>query len=89
MPNVLAPVIVLGGVNLGSVIMGIAGLSFLGMGIQPPTPSWGRMLSEGYTNVDLSPWGLLWPALVLAIVMIGCSLFSESLRVALNPKEKA
>ncbi|MBT3276046.1 MAG: ABC transporter permease [Spirochaetales bacterium] len=87
LPNAIPPIIVLAGMDLGVVVMGLAGLSFLGLGIQPPTPSWGRMLSEGYRYVRQSPWPLLWSSIVLIIIMIGCSLFSSGLREALNPSE--
>lgn len=87
MPNAIPPIIILAGMDLGAVVMGLAGLSFLGLGVQAPSPSWGRLLSEGYNYVRQSPWLLLWSSIVLIIIMVGCSLFSSGLRAALNPAE--
>ena len=87
LPNTLPPIVILAGMDLGVVVMGLAGLSFLGLGVQAPSPSWGRLLSEGYAYVRQSPWLLLWSSIVLIIIMIGCSLFSSGLRAALNPSE--
>ncbi len=87
MPNVLPPIIVIAGMDLGVIVMSIAGLSFFGLGIQPPTPDWGGMLANGYTYVRQSVWPLVWGCLTILIVMIGCSLFSGGLRAALKPEE--
>ena len=87
LPNTIPPIIILAGMDLGAVVMGLAGLSFLGLGVQAPSPSWGRLLAEGYAYVRQSPWLLLWSSIVLIIIMIGCSLFSSGLRAALNPEE--
>jgi len=88
LPNVLTPNIVTGGMDLATMIMWESGLSFLGLGVRPPTASWGIMLRQGYTYILTSPWMIVWPSIVLATTMLGCSLFAESLRVALNPKER-
>ncbi len=87
MPNIISPIIVLAGMDFGVVTMMLAGLSFLGMGIQPPAPSLGRMLHEGYVYIHQSSWMLVGPILALSVIMIGSSLFSTALRIALNPKE--
>ena len=87
-PNTLSPVIVTGGMDLATMIMYEASLSFLGLGVRPPTASWGIMLRNGLTYIHASPWMIVWPALAIAIAMIGFSLFAESLRIALNPKER-
>jgi peptide/nickel transport system permease protein len=87
LPNTLPPIIILAGMDLGAVVMGLAGLSFLGLGVQAPQPSWGRLLSEGYAYVRQSSWLLLWSSITLIVIMIGCSLFSSGLRAALNPEE--
>ncbi|MCK4392421.1 ABC transporter permease [Candidatus Bipolaricaulota bacterium] len=88
LPNVLAPIIVTGGMDLASMIMWESGLSFLGLGVRPPTASWGVMLRQGYTYMLTSPWMIVWPSIALATTMLGCSLFAEGLRIALNPKER-
>ncbi len=87
-PNILTPIIVLAGMDLAIMVMYEAGLSFLGVGVQPPTASWGIMLRQGYTYIGTSPLMIVWPAILLATMMLGCSLFAESLRGALNPRER-
>lgn len=87
-PNILAPIIVLAGMDLAVMIMYESGLSFLGLGVRPPAASWGIMLRQGYTYIRTSPLMIIWPSVALATTMLGCSLFAESLRIALNPKER-
>ncbi len=87
-PNIMAPVIVCLGMDMATMIVWESGLSFLGLGVRPPTASWGIMLRNGYKFIQVSPWMILWPALAIALAMIAFSLFSEGLRVALDPKER-
>ncbi len=87
-PNIMAPVIVCLGMDMATMIIWESGLSFLGLGVRPPTASWGIMLRNGYKYIQVSPWMILWPALAIALSMIAFSLFSEGLRVALDPKER-
>ncbi|MFH1909296.1 MAG: ABC transporter permease [Chloroflexota bacterium] len=87
-PNILSPIIVLAGMDLAVMIMWESALSFLGLGLQPPTSSWGIMLRQGYTYIETAPLMIIWPAIVLTTTMLGCSLFAETLRVALNPRER-
>jgi peptide/nickel transport system permease protein/oligopeptide transport system permease protein len=87
-PNIMAPVIVCLGMDMATMIVWESGLSFLGLGVRPPTASWGIMLRNGYKYIQTSPWMILWPALAIALAMIAFSLFSEGLRVALDPKER-
>jgi peptide/nickel transport system permease protein/oligopeptide transport system permease protein len=87
-PNIMAPVIVCLGMDMATMIVWESGLSFLGLGVKPPTASWGIMLRNGYKYIQISPWMVLWPALAIALAMIAFSLFSEGLRVALDPKER-
>jgi peptide/nickel transport system permease protein/oligopeptide transport system permease protein len=87
-PNILTPIIVLAGIDMATMIIYEAGLSFLGLGVKPPTASWGIMLRNGYKYIQTSPWMILWPSLAIAIAMVAFSLFSEGLRVALDPKER-
>ena len=87
-PNIMAPVIVCLGMDMATMIICESGLSFLGLGVRPPTASWGIMLRNGYKYIQVSPWMILWPALAIAFAMIAFSLFSEGLRVALDPKER-
>ena len=87
-PNIMAPVIVCLGMDMATMVIWESGLSFLGLGVRPPTASWGIMLRNGYKYIQVSPWMILWPALAIAFAMIAFSLFSEGLRVALDPKER-
>jgi ABC-type dipeptide/oligopeptide/nickel transport system permease subunit len=87
-PNILSPIIVLAGMDLAVMIMWESALSFLGLGVQPPTATWGIMLRQGYTYIETAPWMMVWPAIVLIATMLGCSLFAETLRGALNPRER-
>lgn len=86
LPNIFASVLVLSGMDMASMIMWEAGLSFLGLGLQPPLSSWGVMLQESYQYIQTAPLMILWPALAIMLTMLGFSTFAESLRVALNPK---
>lgn len=87
-PNIMAPVIVCLGMDMATMIVWESGLSFLGLGVKPPTASWGIMLRNGYKYIQTSPWMVMWPAVAIAVAMIAFSLFSEGLRVALDPKER-
>lgn len=87
-PNIFASVLVLAGMDVASMIMWEAGLSFLGLGVQPPKTSWGVMLQSGYQYIEKSPMMLVAPALAIMLTMMGFSLLAESLRNALNPKSE-
>lgn len=85
-PNSFAPVLVQATLQVGVSILIVAGLSFLGFGVQPPTPSWGQMLSQSrnYMLVDL--WFSLWPGLAILVTVVGFNLFGDGLRDALDPR---
>lgn len=87
LPNALAPIIVALTLGIPTAIFAEAGLSFLGIGINPPTPSWGQMLSgDGLANINFY-WHLaLFPAVMIAITMLGFTLMGDGLRDALDPK---
>lgn len=88
LPNCLAPVIV--GVTMGiaGAIMAEAGLSFLGLGVQEPIPSWGSIVNEGLGYLRTAPWYSLFPALAIAVLVLGFNLFGDGLRDALDPRLK-
>lgn len=86
MPNVIAPVLILAAMDLPVVITFEAGLSFLGLGVRPPTPSWGSILSDGFNYVRQSPWPITWAGLTLIVTTLGFTLFGEALRDALDPR---
>ena len=85
-PNILAPLFILLAMDLPSAITTEAGLSFLGLGVQPPTPSWGVMLSSGFARVEDSPWGVLTPGLALMVATLGFTLLGETLRDVFDPR---
>jgi ABC-type dipeptide/oligopeptide/nickel transport system permease subunit len=87
-PNILTPIIICVGMDMATMIVYEAGLSFLGLGVKPPTASWGIMLQNGYKYIMTSPWMILWPSLAIALAMVAFTLLSEGLRVAFDPKER-
>jgi peptide/nickel transport system permease protein len=85
LPNSLAPIIVTATLQIASAILAAASLSFLGMGIQPPTPEWGSMLAEGRGYIERAPWLTIFPGLAIAIAVVGFNLMGDALRDALDP----
>jgi peptide/nickel transport system permease protein len=89
LPNTLAPLIVLGTAQLGSTILTEASLSFLGLGIPEPYPSWGRMLSESAAEyVRTAPWLVIFPGLAISLVVFGTNLLGDALRDILDPRQR-
>jgi peptide/nickel transport system permease protein len=86
LPNTLAPVIVQTTLNVGSAIIDTAGLSFLGLGTQPPTPDWGNMLSAGRSYVIDSPWIATFPGLAILVTVLAFNLMGDALRDAFDPR---
>jgi peptide/nickel transport system permease protein len=86
LPNILAPLFILLAMDLPSAIATEAGLSFLGLGVRPPTPSWGVILSDGFQKIRTSPWPVLGGALALMITTLSFTLFGEALRDILDPR---
>jgi peptide/nickel transport system permease protein len=88
LPNTLAPLIVLGTAQLGAAILTEASLSFLGLGIPEPHPSWGRMLSESAAEyVRTAPWLVIFPGLAISLVIFGTNLLGDAVRDILDPRE--
>lgn len=87
-PNSMAPIIVFATMNVGVAIIVEAALSFLGLGVQPPTPSWGKMLAESLDYIDIAPWMMLFPGLAIVITVLGFVLLGDGLRDAFDPKLK-
>ncbi len=85
-PNILAPIIVQVTVSLAYAILIEASLSFLGLGIQPPTPSWGDMMSRGKPFLQVSPWPVLVPGVALFLTVLGFNLLGDGLRDVLDPR---
>jgi peptide/nickel transport system permease protein len=86
-PNCLAPLIVLGTMQIAYNILSEAGLSFLGLGVQPPRASWGGMLSEGRAFMETSWWWGVFPGIALALTILGFNLFGDGLRDVLDPRQ--
>ena len=88
LPNAIGPIIVQATMTVGTMIIWAAGISFLGMGIQPPTPEWGAMLSEGKNYITTTPHLVLFPGLAIAITAFSLNLMGDGLRDALDPRLK-
>lgn len=88
LPNCLAPLTVQSTLSIATAILEAAGLSFLGLGAQPPTPEWGAMLSSGRSAIQIAPWVVAFPGLAIMITVLGFNLFGDGLRDALDPKMK-
>ncbi len=89
LPNTLAPLIVLGTAQLGSAILTEAALSFLGLGIPEPHPSWGRMLSESAAEyVRTAPWLVIFPGIAISLAVFGTNLLGDALRDILDPRQR-
>jgi peptide/nickel transport system permease protein len=89
LPNTLAPLIVLGTAQLGSAILTEAALSFLGLGIPEPHPSWGRMLSESAAEyVRTAPWLVIFPGVAISLAVFGTNLLGDAVRDILDPRER-
>lgn len=86
LPNISHVLIVQGTIAFALAILAEAALSYLGLGTQPPTPSWGRMLREAQTYITLAPRLAIWPGLAIAVSVLGFSLLGDGLRDALDPK---
>ena len=86
LPNMVAPIIVLTSANLGSAMLGLAALSFLGLGIQPPTPEWGAMINESRVYLQSRPWQVLAPGLCITFAVMVVNLAGDAIRDALDPR---
>ena len=89
LPNTLAPLIVLGTAQLGSAILVESALSFLGLGVPEPHPSWGRMLSESAAEyVRSAPWLVIFPGVAISAVVFGTNLLGDAIRDVLDPRQR-
>lgn len=86
LPNVLSVIVVLATLDMGKLVLIISGLSFLGLGAQPPTPEWGEMLNEGRPYLQIAPQIMLFPGLAIMLTVLGFNLLGDALRDALDPR---
>lgn len=86
LPNIASLLIVQGTIQFSMGVLAEAGLSYVGLGAQPPIPSWGRMLNEAQTMIGFAPWLAIFPGLAVVLTVIGLNLLGDGLRDALDPK---
>lgn len=86
LPNAMAPVLVAAVLGVAGAILTESGLSFLGLGVQPPTPSWGNILTAGKDNIDVAWWLSFFPGVAITLTMLGYNMLGEGLRDALDPR---
>lgn len=85
-PNVTAPLIVHSSLNFATAVLAEASLAYLSLGNKPPSPSWGSMVSTGYTILQIAPWAALFPGLAIGLTVLGFNLLGDGLRDALDPR---
>lgn len=87
LPNIMSQIIVHAAIQLGLAILTEAGLSFLGLGMAPPAPTWGRMLADAQTFLSLAPWLAILPGLAIALTVFGFNMLGDGLRDLFDPRE--
>ena len=89
LPNIMPPIIVLFTTRVGAVILAESGLSFLGLGVPPPAPSWGSMIADGRDLDQLrrAPWTSVFPGVAIGAAVLGFNLLGDALRDALDPRQ--
>lgn len=85
LPNMLGPILVMATLGMGDAILAEAALSFLGLGIKPPFPSWGNMLTDARELIAIAPWAAIFPGLAIFVTVLGLNLFGDGLRDMLDP----
>lgn len=88
MPNILQSMIVMTTLGFSSAILSAAGLSFLGLGVQPPSPEWGAILASGRNYITKAPWILIFPGLAICLTVLSFNLIGDSLRDLIDPRRK-
>jgi len=89
LPNAMASILVAATLGIAGAILTESALSFLGIGVQPPTPSWGNMLTAGKDNIDIAWWLSLFPGLAILLTVLGFNLLGEGIRDSLDPRLKS
>lgn len=88
LPNTITTLVITAATDIGSMMMELAALSFLGFGAQPPTPEWGKMLNDGRTLIQTAPWTMIYPGLAIFITVVVFNMLGDSLRDILDPKSE-
>lgn len=88
LPNIIPPLIVVATLGVSSAVLAAAGLSFLGLGAQPPSPEWGAMLSAGRDYFNQAPWIMIFPGVAIMVVVLAFNLLGDGVREALDPRQK-
>ncbi|MDE5832055.1 MAG: ABC transporter permease [Desulfovibrio sp.] len=88
LPNAVAPILITATLGIAGAILIESGLSFLGLGVQPPAASWGNMLMDGKAAIEIAPWLSIYPGLAILITVLGYNLLGESLRDIFDPRLK-
>jgi peptide/nickel transport system permease protein len=89
LPNMVGPLLVIATLGMGGAILAEAALSFLGLGIRPPYPSWGSMLSEARDQITTAPWLSVFPGLAIFLTVLGLNLLGDGLRDILDPQSRS
>ena len=89
LPNIAGPILVTSVLDIGTMMMELAGLSFLGLGVQPPMAEWGSMINDGRSMLQISPWMVLAPGLAIFITVMIFNLLGDTLRDFMDPRERA
>lgn len=89
LPNMLGPIIVIATLGMGGAVLAEAALSFLGLGIRPPYPSWGSMLSDAREQITTAPWVSIFPGLAIFLTVLGLNLLGDGLRDILDPHSQS
>lgn len=85
LPNMIGPILVIGTLGMGEAILAEAALSYLGLGIRPPFPSWGSMLTDARELIVIAPWAAIFPGVAIFLTVLGLNLFGDGLRDLLDP----
>jgi len=86
LPNIAPALIVLATMRMGTLLLAAGGLSFIGLGAQPPQPEWGALLAAGRDYMDVAPWLAIFPGLCITLTVVGFNLLGDGLRDALDPR---
>lgn len=88
LPNIIPPLIVVATLGVSTAVLAAAGLSFLGLGAQPPSPEWGAMLSAGRNYINRAPWLMIYPGVAIMITVLGFNLLGDGIREAIDPRQR-